>query len=297
MSAAALTVTFNNQNAATEAYVTKGLEYLQEADDHFQEKRIRSTKAEAAAERNFNLALGNDPDHPIALGGKSEIENIRGNFPKALALARQALDLEPENPFLLNAEATALAKIGKIKDALSSYEKASALRPSDPVPLMNSGIALSILGEQKQAMSKFNEVTDINPDYDPAWFQKAKIFHKEGKIDEAIECLKSAALHTSDIGQIYYLLGTLYFEKNQLEHALEHWRRSVEVDASILIQDVTKISPSDQIQLSFAHGSRILMVQIGDKLETMKPEQLRFSTDLPEFTSVKGAETRWSFVC
>jgi tetratricopeptide (TPR) repeat protein len=102
-----------------------------------------------------------------------------------------------EDKGLLKEEALNYHKLGRIAQknqdlitAISYYKKASYIDPYNPTIHNDLGIAYEQKGWYKLAEIEFKKALEIDKFFLPAYYNLARIYEKQGKIEEAIEYYK-----------------------------------------------------------------------------------------------------------
>ncbi|MFA5511948.1 MAG: tetratricopeptide repeat protein [Candidatus Kapaibacterium sp.] len=89
--------------------------------------------------------------------------------------------------------------------------------------------------EQKNfdaAIQSLNKSVTSNPDFLPAYKERAKVFRKLGLLDKAIQDLSRLLLSYADDGSIYLERGNIYFEMDMMSFACEDWLKANELGIS-----------------------------------------------------------------
>lgn len=108
------------------------------------------------AEREYQIALGLQPDSPRALGGLGVLQNLRGDpGDGALASLRRATGVQPQNPAHHNNLGFALYVRGQYRDASEAFGEALRLDPTSTLARNNLGFAYGRLGELERARREF----------------------------------------------------------------------------------------------------------------------------------------------
>jgi tetratricopeptide (TPR) repeat protein len=94
----------------------------------------------------------------------------------------------------------ALNNRGLVYDALQDYEKAmedyaaaAALQPDFAEALNNWGAALEALGDDIGALGQYLAATRAAPDFAAAYFNAARLYSRQGELEEALKFLDLAA--------------------------------------------------------------------------------------------------------
>jgi serine/threonine-protein kinase len=161
----------------------------------------------------FDRAIEKDPAYALAYAGKSQSyallpEYFAGSpqdyYPKAIAIARRALEIDPS---LAEAHATlgeTFDNQGKFEDARKEYEQAIQLNPNYATGHQWYGGSLMVVGRFDEAIA-------------------------EGKLAQALDPL--SLIINDNLGENYYYAG-------QYDKALEQLKATVEIDPNFFLAHV-----------------------------------------------------------
>ncbi len=112
-------------------------------------------------------AYGFEVWRPRALGAKAEAHALRGEYPEALTLLEQAIELEPTN-MVLRAEAMrVLRSMGELEKARTALEEAVRVRPYSPRVNLELGLVYKAQGRREDAREQFRRARLIWAEADP----------------------------------------------------------------------------------------------------------------------------------
>jgi tetratricopeptide (TPR) repeat protein len=94
------------------------------------------------------------------------------DWPRAMAMARDALDKGLQHPLTLNLRAFWLEQQGRYDDALRDLQQASRLAPDDASILNAIGLCLSNLGRLDEAAAAFDKTIKVQADFAPAYLNR-----------------------------------------------------------------------------------------------------------------------------
>jgi arylsulfatase A-like enzyme/Flp pilus assembly protein TadD len=199
----------------------------------------------------FDGLLETDPDHPVALSGKMEIELARGDREAAMRTAQHvvregaastlpggflveagrllldggdpegaadlfqvAIEKLGRQADLLGYLGTALLSSGRVDEARRSLEEASRLRPDDPRPHFYLGNIALLRNEEQQARAHYREALAHDPDWTEPLDNLALWLVSRGRSDEAATTLEEALERNPDDARARELLRRLQEGKN-----------------------------------------------------------------------------------
>jgi Tfp pilus assembly protein PilF len=147
----------------------------------------------------------------------------------------QALRLDPTSSLIME-NIGSLWAMRTDKGERESFQIAKqwflqALKHERHAPLLSQlGATYVALDDSASARDAFEEAIRIDPNYEEALYNLAKIEKKEGDAQKAIDLLERAIQIDPDYAIAHQLLGTLYQKGGDLTRAEYHFRRSIEID-------------------------------------------------------------------
>ncbi len=114
------------------------------------------------------------------------------DIPKALTFIKQALALNPKNPeaLILHGDALFEQNTSEGSLAIEEYKKAAAADKTSPKPLVRRGILYVRANNPNEAVTFFTEAITLEPNFAPAYRERAEAYNKLGKIEKALEDYK-----------------------------------------------------------------------------------------------------------
>lgn len=112
--------------------------------------------------------------------------------------------------------------IGAVPDAskfaIDAHKKATELEPLNPSVWNELGITFAATKDQDESAQKmFEKAIELKSNFAPAHYQLAKLFDRQGKLDEAIGKMESVAKYNSkDVG-VAFELGQMYLRRNGVD--------------------------------------------------------------------------------
>lgn len=137
----------------------------------------------------FDRVLKTNPRSFEALLASGFMLDAIGQKADALTYYRNALEFEPENRYGRTGYAQSLAATGQFGEAIEIYENLSRDYPDDPAILQDLGIAHSYAGSLSRSIECLEKVISLRPT-PVAYFNLARAMVRQGKIGDAIRCLR-----------------------------------------------------------------------------------------------------------
>jgi tetratricopeptide (TPR) repeat protein len=97
-----------------------------------------------------------------------------GQYERALADYRSALEEAPDHVHALQGLATALHKLGRRDEALAVYDEAIARQPEVGATYANRGILLDTMGRHEEALADYDKALALDPELaeGPHWMTR-----------------------------------------------------------------------------------------------------------------------------
>jgi tetratricopeptide (TPR) repeat protein len=170
-----------------------------------------------------------DDKEEIYSGIAFEYESI-GDYQKAIAYLKQALDADPENESLLY-EIGYCFDMGNMSEKAAEYfESIVDRKPYSYVGWYNLGLAYSALELYEKAIDSLDFAIAINPRFAPSYFNKAQAFEQMEMYQEAIAIYKQTFEIEKPDAMTWYYLGECYEHLEKYETAIENYRKSVNLE-------------------------------------------------------------------
>src|SRR5688572_14459900 len=149
------------------------------------------------AEREFRLALEQDPDDLGAVSGLGQVAVARGQYREALPHLERATSISSEMVSAFRSLGDAHAATGDLVRASMAYRQAVALDPSDLDTRLALARTLTENGEYLEAREVLNSTIRVSrgnpPAHARAYAHLGDVYSKEGKTPEAMAALYKAA--------------------------------------------------------------------------------------------------------
>ena len=126
----------------------------------------RIDEAVAGLEQTIE-AYGFEVWRPSALAAKAEAHVLRGEYPEALNLLEQAIELEPASTGLRAQATRVLRRMGELEGARTQLEEAVRVRPYSPRANLELGLVYMAQDRREDAREQFRRARLIWADADP----------------------------------------------------------------------------------------------------------------------------------
>ena len=161
----------------------------------------RRPEALAAYEEAASLDPGNENlrqkieevrvDVPGLLS-RALIASASGNYPQALSLFDDILEVEPVNVNALIGKAVAYRRSGKPQEAVNCLDLVLGVQPNNASALLNRGNILQELGQFEAALDAYDRLTQLYPNDEEAWAAQGDVFVKMRRDDDALRAYTEA---------------------------------------------------------------------------------------------------------
>ena len=207
-----------------------------------------SGRAEYAnkAIEEYKIALLSDPDSPYLASALAELYARTGDLREAVAEAQGVISRNPDN---LDARRLLgriyLRSIGDLQGgakgdadtilhlAIEQYENIVRLDPGSAEDLLLLGRLYRLNGETGKAEDEFRSAVKLQPSSEDAVTTLALLYNEEGDPARAMDILLSVP-EAERTGRIDSVLGYTYEQKKDYPHAIEAYRKAVDLDADDL---------------------------------------------------------------
>jgi tetratricopeptide (TPR) repeat protein len=84
------------------------------------------------------------------------------------------------------------SQAGRYDQALQAFDQALKLKPNDPALISYKATVYYAKGNNAQALQLVEQIIKQNPNFGRAYYQRAMIFEKQEKLDQAVADLQKA---------------------------------------------------------------------------------------------------------
>lgn len=120
------------------------------------------------------------------------IASASGNYPRALGLFDDILEVEPSNVNALIGKAVAYRRSGKPQEALNCLDLVLGVQPNNASALLNRGNIFLQEGDPEAALEMFDRLTQLYPNDEEAWAAQGEVLVKMGRDDDALRAFTEA---------------------------------------------------------------------------------------------------------
>jgi tetratricopeptide (TPR) repeat protein len=199
---------------------------------------LKALKRFPEALASFEQALSFKADFYPSLRGRSDALTILERFEEAIAAASAASAVRPEDPSPYSDRAFAELKLRRLDDALEHYEQALGLGDASPetrrlqaIALSQRAVELDKEGDLAKAEAYYNKAIDFEAT-ESRLFNRAFLYMRTGRTDEAIEGYKAVAAMSPANFQARAALGTLLLQREAFADAIPALKEAEELNPS-----------------------------------------------------------------
>ncbi len=127
-----------------------------------------------------------------SLLSRALIASANGNYPAALNLFDDILEVDPSNVNALIGKAVAYRRSGKPQEALNCLDLVLGVQANNASALLNRGNILLEEGDLEGALDSFDRLTQLYPGDEDAWAAQGEVLGKMGRGDEAMRAYTEA---------------------------------------------------------------------------------------------------------
>ncbi len=154
------------------------------------------------------------PDNALYLYWLSRIDYDDQKYSEAIARLQRIVELDPNMVRSHDLLGLCYDYTGHFDQALASFSRAVELnrvqaKPS-PWPPLDMAVTQMELNQLANAEKGLREAITYNPKLPQAQYQLGRVLDKEGKVEQAIQALKTSAALDAAYADPHYLLGRMY---------------------------------------------------------------------------------------
>ncbi len=165
----------------------------------------------------------------LYLFSRSRLSSLEGNYPTALSLLRESIELDPSSAFLHSAVADIKLKIGQVQDALEYIHKAIKLDPTFRDPYVTGGVLMATAGKDLEAVEFLRKAVKLDPTKEDAYLHMAASLTRLFEYEEAVNTLKTLVKNNSESVLGYYYLGRTYSQMKLYKDAVVFYTKALEL--------------------------------------------------------------------
>jgi len=174
-------------------------------------------------------AVHNGRARALYLYSRARLASLEGDYPAALNILRDAIELDPGSAFLYTALAEVKIKIGQIQEALEYIDKAIKLDPSYRPPYLMAGSIMAATGKDSEATGYLRKAVELDPAKEDAYLQLAVSLTHLFEYEEAVSTLKALIKINNESVLGYYYLGKTYGQMKLYRDAVGYFSKALEL--------------------------------------------------------------------
>lgn len=165
----------------------------------------------------------------LYLYSRARLASNDGDYPAALSILRDAIELDPSSAFLHAAAADLKLKIGQVNEAMEYINKAIALDPASRDPYVMAGVLMASAGKDWEAADYLRKAIKLDPSKEDAYLHLAVSLTRLFEYEEAVNTLKTLVKINSDSVLGYYYLGRTYSQMKLYRDAAGYFKKALEL--------------------------------------------------------------------
>lgn len=131
-------------------------------------------------------------------------------------------------------------KANRLNNARDELAKAIEINPQNPEAYYWRAQTFVKMGEFDDAIMDLKKVVDLNPRYVPAYDNLGWLYMRRNQFDEGLSYLNRSIELKPDNGWAYYLRSRIFFNKGDLQKALESAKTACDLDFKDGCQDAKR---------------------------------------------------------
>jgi tetratricopeptide (TPR) repeat protein len=174
--------------------------------------------------------------HPIVEAFSIAMRNYqRDNWLEAIKYFNQALQSQKDAPDIYYHLGEAYFQIGELRNALTAYEEAININP-DFAPGYYGRAKINLLREDsiELAIEDLLISVDLDPDYGEAYLALLQAYVKEGDIESAREYLDDVEILLPNTPLLDLAKGRIALSENEFNLAIDYTEKALEKDLTLL---------------------------------------------------------------
>ena len=206
--------------------------------------------AHDVAGNSKSQSLGLEPQTAMEVtstGLRISSDNSESFFLKAMALEKAGRMTEAEDAYRETIKRTnshvgaynnlvgILLRRNEDHEALRILQTASDTIINHPAIRYTFGLVHSVLGNHAEALEHFDKTLQLAPAFKKVNIQKAIIFLKFGKYNNAIDCLKMEIANSGDIIPALITLGEISLHLGDSSQALHYFHKAISIDPGSIL--------------------------------------------------------------
>jgi len=196
-----------------------------------------------------------------------EAYDERGEYDKAIAEFKSAIQLNPKYFFALNNLGNIYGKKKNYPKAISYFEKALKQKPDYSPAHYNLARGLHLTGKPSAAIASYRQAIRFNPYFEQAFYNLANLLLEAGKPKEAVVNFLRFLEMQPNHARARFGLGNAYAVQGLLDRAYAQYRLSAVLDPAFVFPHV------NMANIEMQKGNIESAIEIYDRLLVREPEQ------------------------
>lgn len=165
----------------------------------------------------------------LYLYSRARLATHEGDYPTALKLLRDALEIDPGSAIINTEIAEIKLKIGQLPEALEYINSSIKLDPSYRPPYVMAGILMSSSGKDLEAAEYLRKAVKLDPSKEDAYLHLSLSLTRLFEYEESVASLKTLVKMNPDSVLGYYYLGRTYVQMKLYKDALGYFKKTLEL--------------------------------------------------------------------
>jgi superkiller protein 3 len=184
----------------------------------------------------FQRALSSKPDTFDAYRSLADIYRNQNKFNDAIQISKKALTVFPNDGRIYADLSWYYSLADRSQDAIDAAQAAITFRPDDAIGYTNLCRAYNDTKQYQLAINSCNKALQLSPNDGETNFYLGRAYDALGKtseankyFDKAVTGLVAFTKERPDYSDGFYLLGNAYYSDNQVDKAIEAYRKCLEL--------------------------------------------------------------------
>lgn len=186
---------------------------------------VEAGTAQRVSSKGLRISL----DHSEIFFSKGMNLEKAGKIDEAEKIYRETIRLNNSHVGAYNNLAGILLRRNEEHVALNILQSASSTAMNHPALRYTLGLVYSVLGKDDEALEQFDKALEFVPGLKKVNIQKAVIYLKINRFDDAIKCLHKEIENSGDILPALITLGEISLHRADLSKALDYFQRALSV--------------------------------------------------------------------
>lgn len=208
----------------------------------------------------------------------------KGEYGKAVRMAKKAVALHPEDSRAYLTLAVTAAHLGDTDEEIAAYEKAFSLGVADnPMKYINNlGLAYDRKQNFSKAVKMFEKAIEVNPGYPGSYNNLGVVYSRMGQFDQALRSFEKAINLHPRFAEPYHNQGQTLLQQGEVDRAIELCQKAIQLKPNY---------PDAYNTLGVAYGMKgdwARMIEYCEKAIFYNPQYVQAHMNLVEATHRTG---------